>query len=42
MKKYMWCVVLPWKSFPICGALMSRAEAEEAARLIWLAAEIEE
>lgn len=42
MKKYMWIVVLPYRSFPIVGALMSKEEAEECARLIWPAAEIEE
>lgn len=41
MKKYMLIVVLPWKSFPIVGALMTKEEAEECARLIWPAAEIE-
>lgn len=41
MKKYMWIVVLLWKSFPIVGALMTRDEALESARLIWWNAEIE-
>lgn len=41
-RRTKWIVVLPWASFPIVGALMSKAEAEEAARLIWWNAEIEE
>lgn len=41
MKKYMWIVVLPYRSFPIVGALMDREEALHAARLIWFNAEVE-
>lgn len=39
--RYMWWVVLPWKSFPIVGALMTKQEAEECARRIWFNAEVE-